>query len=304
LSQTPPFAFQNLPKIQAKSFSETGKPPALALFPYQVKQAREGFEGLYPRQAVFAVSFETKIFRVPDATEQTRKVLRRELPNQMKTRFFRPIATMISLLLLVAVPAQASPIKFVDVVNVMADLQRSSQVEQLRLRVAQDPSVPLNTGASSRTSAGVAAPLTGGEALPDSAAAGATESVAPSLVAGTEVAPQQPQGNIQVFEQDNVDGTICDCGEIPSVGGGFPKWPFLFLALIPLFFIHHHNRQCPTCVTPPSETPTPTPTPTPPIPEPASLLLLGSGLVALSASARRRYAKMRASKQAAAMTEV
>ena len=248
------------------------------------------------------MSFEKKISRVPDATEQTRKVLRRELPNQMKTRFFRPIATMISLLLLVAVPAQASPIKFVDVVNVMADLQRSSQVEQLRLRVAQDPSVPLNTGSSSRTSAGVAAPLTGGEALPDSAAAGATESVAPSLVAGTEVAPQQPQGNIQVFEQDNVDGTICDCGEIPSVGGGFPKWPFLFLAAIPLFFIHHHRNVCPTCPTIPTSTPTPTPTP--PIPEPASLLLLGSGLVALSASARRRYAKMRASKQAAAMTEV
>ena len=33
-------------------------------------------------------------------------------------------------------------------------------------------------------------------------------------------------------------------------------------------------------------------------------ILLGSGIVALSAGARRRYAKMRADKQAAAMTEV
>ena len=218
----------------------------------------------------------------------------------MKTRFFRSIATMISLLLLVAVPTQASPIKFADVVNVMSDLQRGSQVEQLRLRAAQDPIVPVTTGAPSKTSDGVAAPLTGGDEMPGSAAVGTIESVAPSLVAGTSFAPQQPQGDVQVFEQDNVDGTICDCGEIPSVGGGFPKWPFLFLALIPLFFIHHHRNVCPTCPT----IPTPTPTPTPPIPEPASLLLLGSGLVALSASARRRYAKMRASKQAAAMTEV
>ena len=219
----------------------------------------------------------------------------------MKTRFFRPIATMVSLLLLVAVPTQASPIKFADVVNVMSDLQRSGQLEQLRLRVAQDPSVPVTTGAPAKTPAGVSAPLTGGDDLAGSAAIGSAESVAPSLVAGTEVAPQQPQGDVQVFEQDNVDGTICDCGEIPGVGGGFPKWPFLFLAAIPLFFIHHHRNVCPTCPTIPT---IPTPTPTPPIPEPASLLLLGSGLVALSASARRRYAKMRASKEAAAMTEV
>jgi len=215
----------------------------------------------------------------------------------MRTRIFRPIATFISLLLLVAVPAQASPIKFTDIVNVMGDLQRGGQIERLRLRVAQDPGAPQTLSTPSKSSATTAAPATQGDAPLASSLVPGSEAIAPSLVSGTEIAPQQPQGEVQVFEQGNVDGTICDCGEIPAVGGGFPKWPFL--ALIPLICVTgicHHQRK-----PPPPEVPTPTPTP--PIPEPASLLLFGSGIVALSASARRRYAKMRATRQAAAMTE-
>ena len=225
-------------------------------------------------------------------------VLRRELPNQMRTRFFRPIGTMLSLLLLIAVPAQASPIKFADVVNVMGDLQNGGQFQRLRLRaIAQEPTA---SGTASTPSLGSVAPAVAGYGQSTAASVGtSTEAVAPSLASGTEVSPQQQQTDVQVFEQDQVDGTICDCGEIPSVGGGFPKWPFL--ALIPLICVtgvcHHHHKVPPPPVLP-------TPTPTPPIPEPASLFLFGSGIVALSAGARRRYAKMRASKQAAATTEV
>ena len=198
---------------------------------------------------------------------------------------------MTSLLLLVAVPAQASPIKFADVVNVMGDLQKSGQIEQLRLRaVIQDPG-----GRTQSSDSGSLNDPTAPAIDTD------VQTAAPSLIAGAEVAPQQPQGEVQVFEQDNVDGTICDCGEIPAVGGGFPKWPFL--ALIPLICFtgictkDHETPppDCPNC---------PTPTPTPQVPEPASLLLFGSGIVALTAGARRRYAKMRATKQAAAMREV
>jgi hypothetical protein len=102
---------------------------------------------------------------------------------------------------------------------------------------------------------------------------------------------QDPQNtNVEVIEEGEVVGSICDCGDILIAGGSFPKWPLLLLSAVPLAFIHH----CDTCDDIPPGPPTPTPTPPDrqtPTPEPASLLLFGTGLVAAGAGLRRRYAK-------------
>jgi hypothetical protein len=104
---------------------------------------------------------------------------------------------------------------------------------------------------------------------------------------GATVAPQDQQTEVTTIELGEVQGTLCDCGEIDIPGGGFPLWPLLGFAGIPLFFIPEDNPPNGPPETPPPPPP-PTQQPPPQVPEPATLLLFGSGLAALGAGARRR----------------
>jgi hypothetical protein len=109
-----------------------------------------------------------------------------------------------------------------------------------------------------------------------------------TLLSGVAI-DSDPQGGVDVIDAGDLEGTICDCGEITVPGGGFPKWPLIFLAAIPFFFL----GGCDDC-----ELPTPTPTPPDiPVPEPGSLLLFGTGLAAFGAGLRRRYAKAKLTAQ-------
>jgi hypothetical protein len=199
----------------------------------------------------------------------------------MMSRAFRPTAAILSILLLSGVPTHAAPVVISEVIQVLGSYQNPPE---LRLRsVSQDTSSLVSEGEGPSPVASAAQQTAAGDVTEIADTTTADPATADTLLSGVAVSVD-PQAGVDVVDQGEVEGTICDCGEITVPGGGFPKWPLLFLAAIPFFFIH----GCDKCETP---TPPSTPPSSPPIPEPASLLLFGSGLAAFGASLRRRYAK-------------
>jgi len=216
---------------------------------------------------------------------QPGKDMRRNF-KPMLSRAFRPIAAILAILLVTGAPTHAAPVAISEVIQVLGSYQNPPE---LRLRsVSQTTNSSVGEGEGPSPVASAAQQSAAGDAaeIPDTSTGDViTSDSADTLLAGVAVSAD-PQAGVDVVDQGDVEGTICDCGEITVPGGGFPKWPLLFLAAIPFFFIH----GCNNCQTPTPPT-TPTPPPTPEIPEPASLLLFGSGLAAFGAGLRRRYAK-------------
>ncbi|HEU4435118.1 MAG TPA: hypothetical protein VFR51_17155, partial [Pyrinomonadaceae bacterium] len=182
-------------------------------------------------------------------------------------RFSCVLTTLIGIFLLTVGPVQAEPVQINRVIQTLRTVQGTTDI-QLTL-ITQDP-----------VKGGAKAPA---QTLGPASGIGSSDPKLDALLSGfPTVAADITLGVDDVEEDGEVDGTICDCGEILIAGGGFPKWPLLFLAAVPIAFIPdcddcEQNEPTPTPTPTPPSTPTPTPTPTP---EPASLLLFGSGLVA------------------------
>ncbi len=214
----------------------------------------------------------------------------------MRSPGFRRIAAILSIFLLTAGPVHAGPVAISEVIQVIGSYQNPPE---LRLR-SLTGSTPVSGVKGSIVSSGVKKPNSDDPpAILDGSASGRAASA--SLLSGVALNSTDPQRGVEIIDQGDVEGTICDCGEKFLVAG-FPKWPLLFLAAIPFFFIDTSDdidrlTFTPTPIPPPA-TPTPPP-PQIPIPEPASLLLFGTGLAVFGAGFRRRHAKAKLAAQAA-----
>ena len=197
----------------------------------------------------------------------------------MRSRSLRPIALLLSFFLSANVPIQAAPITIRDVMQMVGNFQNPPD---LRLRnFSQTPS----------TQTPNATPKVTADVIDPSVVVIKND----SLLAGVVIETHRTQDPINIVVPGDIQGTVCDCGEV-TVAAGWPKWPLLFLAAIPLFFIDSDDcddcdKVVPSPTPTPNSTPTPTPPPVTPVPEPGSLLLLGSGLAALGAGVRRRRVK-------------
>ncbi|MFL6227931.1 MAG: hypothetical protein ACJ741_04030, partial [Pyrinomonadaceae bacterium] len=155
------------------------------------------------------------------------------------------VALMLAFLSIAAASAQASPVRYQDVFALASVAGQSGRPSvDLRMR----PLGQQQGGASTQQTASIKSPdqKPSSVVVPDGASIPAASGSA--SLTGTEVAPPQPgqQTNVETVELGEVQGTICNCGDILVPGGGFPKWPLLALGAIPFFFINHgcDNGPC------------------------------------------------------------
>ena len=193
----------------------------------------------------------------------------------MRNRRLRALLAILTALLTASTTVQAGPVVISEVIQTLVNVREPAKV-RLDAVSEYDGKIAWETG----------------KHQPSEFAKSTTPPHGPSnLFAGLAIIPNWQEPTTEPIGSGSVQGTICDCGEI-ILAGGFPKWPLLFLAAVPLFFIPGDHTETPLNPTPTPPVPVTTPVPVPtPVPEPASLLLLGTGLAAFGVRLRRRKVK-------------
>ena len=131
------------------------------------------------------------------------------------------IVTAALCVLVIAAPAFADTVRINQVVQTLTSSKGTPDLK-LNTLVSQDPVSPKPDGPRGETPAPKSEPIT------------------------VVVTGEGQQLGVDIIEEGEVEGTICDCGEILIAAADFPKWPFLFLAAVPLVFI----SDCDVCEPP------------------------------------------------------
>jgi hypothetical protein len=201
----------------------------------------------------------------------------------MRNRAIHTAATILSVFLLAAT-AQAGPVLFSEVVHNAGGAQNGYS-QELRVRsVSQMGSTPVNGNEKAAKTS-----------TDDKSSNHGTITPAPTSLISTVATPQEGQPQVEIIQEGDVTGTVCDCGEI-LIPGGWPKWPLAFLPALVCIIpdLCDGGDDEPECIVNCDEII---------IPEPASLFLLGTGLSALGASARRRYRSRKSGESLSDKTE-
>ena len=195
---------------------------------------------------------------------------------------------MLGVMLAAAPSALAGTITYGELVRTAGAGGQLRPASDVRLRLGARSTAP--DGLTQSGAASSPEQQSGGQQAP--APNGST--VTPTTVDQTL---SQSGGKVETVDLGDVTGTVCDCGEIPSVeipkGGAFPWWT---LASIPLICVSGICTGGDDETPPNGDNPIPQPTQfnnPPGVPEPTSMILFGSGLLAVAAGARRRYGRRR-----------